>query len=214
LDETIPYIPDFQGGLFDMHFDSTTAFALREIGRGDRAASELLTAVQQRAVTGFPEHAAFMLYAENHDETRYVVECGDDAALAAAGALATLPGAPMVYAGQELGQRGRRDPLAWTDSRPEFREAYEELLAARSEHPPLAAEAPLSETAYDVVAGDPERVVAYERDGSLVVALNFGAEPAVIDPDGTVDGTCVVTGEDRRGDGGLRVADFGVFERM
>ncbi len=214
LDETIPYIPDFQGGLFDMHFDSTTAFALREIGRGDRSASGLVDAVEQRAATGFPEHAAFMLYAENHDESRYVVECGDDAALAAAGALTTLPGAPMVYAGQELGQRGRRDPLAWADARPAFRTAYEELLTARAELPGLAADARFAETDYEVVAGDPDRVVAYERGDSLVVALNFGAEPAVVAPDAAVDGECVVAGEERGTGEGVRVPDYGVFRRV
>jgi len=222
LDETIPYIPDFQGGLFDMHFDSTTAFTLREVGSGNLPATAVLDAIDERAVTGFPPHASFMLYAENHDESRYVVECGDDAALAAAGAIATLPGAPMLYAGQELGQRGRRDALAWDDARPAFQATYERLLDARAERPALESDAALERIDYAVQSGDPERVVAYARrapgDGSdadedaVAVVLNFGADPATVSLDPAVDATELTTGENCATDSGLEVTDTGIFE--
>jgi len=131
LDETIPYIADFHEGMFDIHFDTTLYFTMRQVGVGNQDADAILDAVEGRKRSGFPDHAAFMLYLENHDETRYIVECGDDATKAAAGALFTLPGIPMLYGGQEIGQRGRRDHLAWDHAREEIREHYDDLIAAR-----------------------------------------------------------------------------------
>jgi len=183
LDETIPYIPAFQAGLFDTHFDSTTAFQLREVGAGDAPAASVLDAVAERRRIGFPEYSSFMLYLENHDESRYIQKCGRPATLAAAGALATLPGTPMVYAGQEIGQLGRRDALAWDDADEALTEHYRRLLALRHGEPALRADARLDRVDYTVTDGDPDRVVAYARGGDdgLVVVLNFGSEPATVD---------------------------------
>jgi glycosidase len=217
LDETIPYIPDYQAGLFDVHFDSTTYFTLRQIGRGEQPASTLLDAIEERTAVGFPDHAAFMLYAENHDEGRYVTECGTPAAKAAAGAIFTLPGAAMLYAGQELGQRGRRDDLAWADARTDLLEHVQRLVDARQTEPALAHRADLGRIDYAVVDGDPDAVVAYARtpagergDGAppgdaLVVVLNFAAEPATVQFDPPVHSSDVLTGQDVAMEDGLRV---------
>jgi len=227
LDETIPYIADFQGGCFDVHFDSTTYAALRRVGEGEPA-DAVLDAIDERARAGFPDHAGFMLYAENHDETRYLVECGRSAAEAALGALFTLPGAPMVYAGQEFGQRGRRDDLAWGHTDETLRQLVESLVEARHELPALAAPAPLERVDYRVVDGPEDRVVAYRRvaeDGAghedsrgseaLAVVLNFGDDPVTVAVDGvTVEADSetenLVTGEAVGVDDELRVKSVAV----
>ncbi|WP_049987790.1 alpha-amylase MalA [Halobellus rufus] len=220
LDETIPYIADFHDGMFDVHFDTTLYFTLRQVGRGDVPAEAILDAVDQRAAVGFPPHAAFMLYLENHDETRYVVECGDAAAMAAAGALATLPGVPMLYGGQELGQRGRRDALAWDDAREEFRDHYERLLDLRSEADALGPDGSLDRVEYAVADGPDggaaaDRVVAFgrEHDGdAYVCVLNFDPSPATVRfGDVDVDPTDLVTGGQLATDSGLVVDDVAVF---
>ncbi|ERG94727.1 alpha-amylase MalA [Haloquadratum walsbyi] len=188
LDETIPYIADFHGGMFDMHFDTTLYSTLREIGRGDADAIEILDAIDQRETVGFPPHAAFMLYAENHDETRYIVECGEDAAMAVAGALFTLPGVPMLYGGQEMGQRGRRDALAWDDAREEIYTHYQRLIKLRNNISALGVDGSINPVNYTIMndtepSVDAERVVAYERrmdEESYICVLNFGEKPAVI----------------------------------
>ncbi|WP_280585216.1 alpha-amylase MalA [Halorubrum sp. Boch-26] len=201
MDETIPYIPGFHEGMFDIHFDATLYFQLRQVGRGAEPAASVLDAIDQRAEIGFPDHAGFLQYIENHDETRYRVECGDAAAAAAGAATMTLPGVPMVYAGQEIGQRGRRDAIAWDHAREEVRERYERLLATRADHPALGPEGDLERVGYHVASGDlderpivasgnihPDDVVAFRRsDGaeSLIVVLNFAPETAsvAVDPD-------------------------------
>lgn len=182
LDETIPYVPDYQAGLFDVHFDSTTYFALRQIGHGDDADS-LLDAYDARREVGFPDHAGFAVYAENHDESRYVADCGRPAAEAALGAMFTLPGVPMVYAGQEFGQRGRRDTLAWDHADPTLQSFVRRLARVRREHPALSGTANATPVAYEVHEGAPNRVTAFRvatGEASAVVVLHFGADRAVV----------------------------------
>ncbi len=211
LDETIPYIPDFQAGLFDMHFDSTTAFTLREVGAGNEPAEAVLDAIDQRRQIGFPDHASFMLYHENHDETRYLASYGEPAAFASAGALATLPGAPMVYAGQELGQLGRRDQLDYESAREDLRSHYRRLLALRDDHPALQHRAALERVDYEVAAGNADSVVAYRREAAdgeaVVVVLNFASGPAAVTVDAALGDTDLVTGDDVVDDDGSVTVD-------
>jgi len=156
MDETIPYIPGFHEGMFDVHFDATLYFQLRQIGRGVDPAMSLFLAIDQRAEIGFPDHAEFLQYIENHDETRYRVECGDAAAPRGRGgaAIFTLPVPPMIYAGQEIGQRGRRDAIAWDHAREGVRDRYERLIAVREAHPALGPEGDLDRVGYHVASGD------------------------------------------------------------
>jgi len=212
LDETIPYIADFHGGMFDVHFDTTLYFMLRQVGNGDEPAESILDAVEGRTRSGFPDHAAFMLYLENHDETRYVVECGDDAAMAAAGALFTLPGIPMLYGGQELGQRGNRDALAWDHARDDIRSQYDDLIGLAEARPALGPSGDLERIDYEA---DSEAVVAFVREDEenrYVVVLNFGEETATVGTDETVDATDLVSEESRAAESGLTVDDVAVFE--
>ncbi|OYR43313.1 MULTISPECIES: alpha-amylase MalA [unclassified Halorubrum] len=211
MDETIPYIPGFHEGMFDIHFDATLYFQLRQVGRGAEPAASVLDAIDQRAEIGFPDHAGFLQYIENHDETRYRVECGDAAAAAAGAATFTLPGVPMVYAGQEIGQRGRRDAIAWEHARDEVRDRYERLLSTRDDHPALGPEGGLERVGYHVASGDlserpivasgdvhPDDVVAFRRsDGaeSLIVVLNFAPDEASVAVDADHTDRDLVTGE-------------------
>lgn len=219
LDETIPYIADFHNGMFDMHFDTTLYFTLRQVGNGHQSADAVLDAIDQRTEVGFPDHASFMLYQENHDETRYIVDCGESEALASAGALFTLPGVPMLYGGQELGQRGRRDPLAWEHANETLREHYETLVEVRNEIPALQFEGDFRRVDYE---SDSDRVTAFVRhvhdeaasdaaddeggDG-YVVALNFGNERATFSVAESVRTRDIVSGEDVLVDGELTVDD-------
>jgi glycosidase len=212
LDETIPYIADFHELAFDIHFDTTLYFTLRQVGRGNEPAERILDAIEQRAEVGFPEHAAFMQYLENHDETRYIQECGRPEAFAAGASLFTLPGVPMMYGGQEIGQRGRRDPLAWEHADEELQSFYRDLEAARNDVPALGFGGEFGRVDYEA---DTDRAVAFAReqdDERYVVVLNFGAEAASVTLDGSVDTTDVVSGESVAGeDGALSVETVAVL---
>ena len=210
LDETIPYIADFHNGMFDIHFDTTLYFTLREIGKGSADASALHDAIEQRATVGFPPHASFMLYLENHDETRYIVECGEKAARAAAGALFTLPGVPMIYGGQEIGQQGRRDPLVWEAADETLHEYYTHLIELRNEIPALGVQG-----GYEPVTEiDDQTTVGYKRTGeddTYLCILNFGSDSQTVTPPVSVDPYDHVSEEVAANDRGLVVDSACVY---
>jgi len=60
----------------------------------------------------------------------------------------------MIYAGQEIGQRGRRDAIAWDHAREGVRDRYERLIAVREDHPALGPEGNLDRVGYHVASGD------------------------------------------------------------
>ena len=119
----------------------------------------------------------------------------------------------MVYAGQEIGQRGRRDPIAWEHAHADVREHYERLLETHADHPALGPEGDLSRVSYHVASGDlserpiqadvdtvhPDDVVAFVRrsdTNALVVVLNFAPGEAAVAIDATHGRTNVVSGEE------------------
>jgi hypothetical protein len=106
----------------------------------------------------------------------------------------------MVYAGQEFGQRGKRDDLAWEHADEDLRRHVERLANARHERPALGADASLERLDVSVESGevDADRIVAYRRDtddDAVTVVLNFGTEPATVAVDAATS-TDVLTGED------------------
>jgi hypothetical protein len=133
----------------------------------------------------------------------------------------------MVYAGQEFGQRGKRDDLAWGHADESLREHVRRLTALRGERPALATAAALDRVEYDVLEGWDDRVVAFRReveapadaaDGgeggdadAVVVVLNFGAEPATVAVDAASSVTDLLTGESVGADDGLRVDSVAVL---
>ncbi|WP_256391071.1 alpha-amylase MalA [Natronoarchaeum rubrum] len=196
LDETIPYIADFHELCFDVHFDTTLYHNLRQIGNGAADAASIHDAIDNRAETGFPDHAGFLLYIENHDETRYAEDCGRKQAFTAAGALFTLPGIPLLYAGQEIGEETRREKVEWAAADEELRDHYRSLIETRDAHPALGYEGDYEPVE---VEASHDGVVAYAREAEgerLVVVLNFGpvAESVAVDAD--VETTDLVSGDD------------------
>ena len=150
---------------------------------------------------------------ENHGESRYIVDGGDAATKAAAGAVFTLPGVPMLYGGQELGQRGRRDSLAWDHARDEIQDHYDQLIDLKQAYPALGSNGDLQRVDYD--ADDDDQVVAFGReneDNRYIVILNFDEGETVVGVEETVDATDLVSGESRAAEEGLTVDSVGVFE--
>ncbi|WP_255169917.1 alpha-amylase family glycosyl hydrolase [Natrononativus amylolyticus] len=214
LDETIPRDPEFAPLQFDVHYDTTLYGRLREIGRGERPAADVLEAATAPAREGFPDSSLHMRYVENHDEPRYLEACGPDALRAAAAAVLTLPGVPMIYYGQERGATGYRQPMPW-EGDGELAAFHRRLVAARRESAALSR-GDLADLEYET---DAEAAVAFTRRTdaeAVVVALNFGAEPATVTVPMALESTDLVTGEtvvlESTGDGTrLDVADVAVL---
>ncbi len=197
LDETLPHDPFYGEGEFDLHYDTSLYGTLRGIGAGDESADAVADALDRATWLGFDDPGVQMRYVENHDEDRYLAAHGEAALRAAAAVTFTLPGAPMVYAGQERGNVSTRGPMRWHDGDNALTDYHRDLSVLRATQPALRE----GEVAFDGAAaavavddGDAERVTAYLRrreggttDGEedtaadrLLVVVNFDPEPATV----------------------------------
>ncbi|WP_117592737.1 alpha-amylase family glycosyl hydrolase [Haloprofundus halophilus] len=209
LDETIPRDADYHEGEFHMHYDTTLYETLRAIGSGERTADAVLDALDDATWAGFPDSAVHLRYVENHDEGRYVDECGEASLRAAAAATFTVPGAPMIYYGQERGVPEQRGPMRWHDGDADLTAFHRALASLRAETPALR-DGSVEAVGYDVVAGDADAVTAYAREdenGRYVVVLNFGADAATVSLDEAVETRDLLTGEAVAAGNDLTVVD-------
>jgi glycosidase len=210
LDETIPADPAYHESEFDVHYDTRLYHTLREIGDGDRPATAVFDALARTASAGFPRAAVQLRYVENHDETRYLTDCGRSQLAAATAVTFTLPGAPMVYAGQERGVPGKRGRMRWHDGDDDLTAFHRACARLRRAFPGLGTgDAAAVERVR--LSPAPDHLVAYRRevggDGgdagdssedtdALVVVCNFGDEPETTTVvDATVGETDLLSGE-------------------
>ncbi len=193
LDETIPHDPDYHDQEFDAHYDTSLYYALRDIGTGDEPATAILDALDHIEHAGFPDRSVHMRYVENHDEDRYIDECSEHALRAAAAATFTLPGAPMIYAGQERGMTEYRGPMAWHDGDTALTDYHRRLSRARDEHAVLREG---SVERVDYVADTTEAVAFARDDGDerVLVLLHFGDGTATVTLSESIGDTDLVTG--------------------
>jgi glycosidase len=208
LDETVPRAaPDTAG--FGCHHDTDLYDRLRDIGAGTAPADAVLETFETARAAGFDPHATFLRYVENHDEDRYRPAYGAAAFRAAVAATFTLPGAPMIYYGQERNVRTTRAPMRWHDGDAAMTEYHRRLIACRAAHPALR-HGRVEQVGYTVETGKPDRVTAYARDDGderLLVVLNFGTEPATVALEEPVDAADLVADASVPGVDGLTVKD-------
>ncbi len=127
--------------------------------------------------TGSNSH--YLRFLENHDETRIAQEFNSDFRRTKAGAalLFTIPGIPLIYAGQEVGETSRRGKIDWQRNGGEVTfKYYQRLGAIRNQ---FAAFRSREIKRLDSGAGS---VYAYLRpwlDANGVAAINLSGSPAL-----------------------------------
>jgi glycosidase len=99
---------------FDINYDFRGYLMLKSVLRDGEPAIRIREH-WERIRAQFPRGARFLHYTDNHDWRRPVIEFGDKASMAASVLNFTLDGIPMIYNGQEMGDR---TPLKWTGSAP------------------------------------------------------------------------------------------------
>jgi glycosidase len=206
LDETIPRDAAYHEGEFHMHYDTTLYETLRDIGSGEKPADAVLDALDDATWAGFPDSAVHLRYVENHDEDRYIDECDEASLRAAVAATFTVPGAPMMYYGQERGVPEQRGPMRWHDGDAHLTSFHRALSSLRAETPTLR-NGDIEPVDYSVVADDGEdettdpedtdAVTAYAREdehGRYVVVLNFGADTQTVSLTESVESMDLISG--------------------
>jgi len=80
----------------------------------------------------WPDYKFPFRFMENHDEDRYILHKTPEQTKTCATLLLTIPGVPMLYAGQEVGEETMRDQIDWNGDTNNMYEHYETLLWARN----------------------------------------------------------------------------------
>ncbi len=133
-------------------------------------------------------------YVESHDESRDLNDCNRAALKAAAAATFTLPGAPMVYYGQERGMTEYRGTMRWDDGDDELTAFHRSLIATRNRNPVLK-DGSVERIEWE---SDSSNVLAFARedeDSRVIVALNFADGSRTVRIGEQVEGTDLVSGE-------------------
>jgi glycosidase len=134
----------------------------------------------------------YLRFLENHDEPRINYLYSRDQAKAGAVLLMAIPGIPMIYAGQEIGETSRRGLINWNRSNgPEFLNLYRRLCQIRNMFPTFRS------SKIKRVTTDQSRVYSFLRphlDQNAIVAINFSSNS--VDVQLTIDPTSLILNTD------------------
>ena len=113
-------------------------------------------------------------FMENHDEARYITEHSPDQTKVAATLLLTMPGIPLIYAGQEVGEESQRGVIAWNDDPYNMLGHYGTLLELRRRLPAMSS---VDQVLLENTQG--EHVYSYGRylegENIAIVGLNLSS---------------------------------------
>lgn len=201
---------------FDVTYAWDTYHALKRIWAG--APADTLYALLEDEAETYPEGALRMRFATNHDETAWdappvVLFDGQAGAQAAAAAVLTLPGIPLVFNGQEVGDGQQirlfeKDELDFSQN-PATRAFYQNLLTLHGRN------AALRTGTLTPLVRDPD-VLLHERqegDERVVVAVNVRPEPRTVALPPTLAAQAMrdaFTGEVLAADSTLALGAYGV----
>jgi glycosidase len=172
------------GGASDAAYDWNLYGYIKNVlsGSGSGNITDLHNRVINFAPAGQPynyftgEHSHLFRFVENHDETRIAQLYGIAKAKAGAVLTLTIPGIPLIYAGQEVGETSRRGTISWTRSgAEEMRNFFKRLTYSRNEFPAFT-----TPDIIRVLTGN-SRVYSFTRpfdDQNAIVAINFSAGTA------------------------------------
>ncbi|GAB4328176.1 MAG: hypothetical protein Kow0037_02300 [Calditrichia bacterium] len=168
---------------FNSDYDWTLYHLLKNIRHGRNRSAEVVNLVAEKDGK-YPQNAVPMRFLENHDEQRSLAVFGAPAIEAYARVLFTLPGLPLIYAGQEFGDIGSPDwmkfepyTLKWEQFDSTLFRMYRDLVHLRRHSGALTAGefVPLS------VATAKGSAMAYFRlspDEVFLVVSNLKSKPA------------------------------------
>ena len=172
--------PDLLRGDFNIDYGWPLLATINHIILHGEPASEVRDVINAQA-TRYPLGSWHMLISDDHDTRRAVVRYGAEGALAASALVFTLPGAPMLYNGMEVGDATpstgpalfEKLPIVWQSGQVEraFPTFYKTLIPLRGSSPALRH----GELVW-VHNSDEAHVVTYLRrspEDTVLVAVNL-----------------------------------------
>ncbi len=170
---------------FDVTYSWNIYDILSPMMTGKLTAYALDKELNREEVT-FPQGSLRMRFSSNHDKNAWdnpdVVKFGEEGAKLAAVIVNTIPGIPLIYDGQEIGNPKKlslfeKTPINWKGG-DDFRKFYTRLFEIRREHPALRDGKMLRIPTYN-----DRYVYAFERiagSDTILVVYNFSKFNAMI----------------------------------
>ncbi|NPV52932.1 MAG: DUF3459 domain-containing protein [Firmicutes bacterium] len=182
---------------FDLTYEESLPALLSDVIRGVSPARSIREMLERQRLE-FPRNSLRLRYLENHDQMRIQARLGDESGDEHAGRggrlaavlLLTLDGVPLIYNGQEIGERERPDlfdpfKIRWDRGDHELRGFYRDLLSIRRASPALRrGDLKFIDIEYDdkclayvrQYTGNKGNEVGNEAGSAVLVALNFSGD--------------------------------------
>ncbi len=121
---------------FDSGYDWPFFNKLKDVLNHNSTIASLDSLIQWYQGSNYLSYIKPFRFLENHDEDRFISKFSPEQTKLAASILLTLPGVPLIYAGQETGEVNQRDMISWNDKY-NFQVYYQKLILARDNYPAL-----------------------------------------------------------------------------
>jgi len=123
---------------FNSDYGWTEYHLLKDIRKGKKRTVAIIDLIAKKD-RRYPRNALPMRFLENHDEERSMAVFGPEAIEAYATLLFTLPGIPLIYAGQEIGEMEKpslfeKSEIHWNDADTTLRNLYKSLIILRKNY--------------------------------------------------------------------------------
>ncbi|MFQ6617457.1 MAG: alpha-amylase family glycosyl hydrolase, partial [Fidelibacterota bacterium] len=120
----------------------------------------------------YPASGYPLRFLENHDEFRYISKYSIEQTRLMAALLFTIPGVPLIYAGQEVGELSQRGRIDWSDP-DNLRHYYRRLIEIRKSYSSLR-----SKGLKRIQTGSSRVYSFYRKDDNNIVitAFNFSSQ--------------------------------------
>ena len=159
---------------FDKKFDSGYDYSffdnIRNAISNNNMLNDFESGISSYLPGNYPSYLIPFRYIENHDQARFISQYNLNETKLAATNLLTLPGLPMIYAGQEVGEQSYRGLINWQDPN-NLTSFYKKVISLRKDLKPLSYG-----QFRELETSSPDSVFAYSRsiDSSYtIVASNF-----------------------------------------
>ncbi len=166
---------------FDATYDWSLYHLLVNVRKGKVRAEKAIDLVLEKEKK-YPANSLRLRFIENHDEKRAIEVFGQEGFKPFAAFIFTISGIPLIYNGQEIGERERpslfeKEEIEWDKGDYAISDYYQRLIKLRKENPAFAN----GET-IKLNTSSPKEIAAYLRlngKSRAIVAINF-SDSAVV----------------------------------
>jgi glycosidase len=178
--------PDLMQNAFNIHYAWELHHAMNDVAQGKISADALWDCIEKQRAQ-FPQGAVPLIFTSNHDENSWngtaFERMGEQGAMAFAAFCYIVRGTPLIYTGQETGNRHRlaffeKDNIERVPNAPQAK-FYTALNALRKAHPALWSNGDM----FKINNSIPQHIFSALRkqgDNSVIGVFNFSGYPLTV----------------------------------